>query len=125
MYLIMELCKGGDLAKVLKSDGHFNEEETKNVMANLAEAIKYLHQQGILHRDLKLENILIAEEFTDKKDIKIKVSDFGLSTQQTYNSFENMQEQYCGTPSYMAPEMNSTYSYPVDVWAMGIIMYYL
>ncbi|KAI8791871.1 serine/threonine-protein kinase 33 [Biomphalaria glabrata] len=125
MYLIMELCKGGDLANVLKHEGAFKEGDAKVVMSSLAEAIKYLHQQGIMHRDLKLENILIAEEFTDRKDIKVKVSDFGLSTQQTYNSFENMQEQYCGTPSYMAPEMNSTYSYPVDVWAMGIIMYYM
>ncbi|CAL1531904.1 unnamed protein product [Lymnaea stagnalis] len=125
MYLIMELCKGGDLARLLKKLGHLIEEDTKVIMSSLAEAIKYLHQQGILHRDLKLENILLADEPTGTNSILIKVSDFGLSTQQANNSFESMQEQYCGTPSYMAPEMNSTYSYPVDVWAMGVIMYYL
>ncbi|XP_059173789.1 serine/threonine-protein kinase 33-like isoform X2 [Physella acuta] len=125
MYLMMELCEGGDLAKLLKGRGHLTESDTKVVMSSLAEAIKYLHQQGILHRDLKLENILLADDPSESNRIHIKVSDFGLSTQQTSSTFENMQEQYCGTPSYMAPEMNSTYSYPVDVWAMGIIMYYL
>lgn len=125
MYLIMEVCEGGDLAKLLQKRQHLNEADTKQVMFSLAEAIKYLHQVGILHRDLKLENLLLAEEPVENGVINIKVSDFGLSTQQNNNSYENMQEQYCGTPSYMAPEMNSTYSYPVDVWAMGIIMYYL
>ncbi|RUS75686.1 hypothetical protein EGW08_016552 [Elysia chlorotica] len=125
MYLIMEVCEGGDLAKLLQRRQHLSEADTKQVMFSLAEAIKYLHQQGILHRDLKLENLLLAEEPGENGVINIKVSDFGLSTQQNNNSYENMQEQYCGTPSYMAPEMNSTYSYPVDVWAMGIIMYYL
>ncbi|XP_005090056.2 serine/threonine-protein kinase 33 [Aplysia californica] len=125
MYLIMELCTGGDLARLLQQRTSLTEADTKTVMSSLAEAIKYLHQQGILHRDLKLENILLAEEPDENGTIQIKVTDFGLSTQQNNNSYENMQEQYCGTLSYMAPEMNSTYSYPVDVWAMGIIMYYL
>ncbi|GFN75605.1 serine/threonine-protein kinase 33 [Plakobranchus ocellatus] len=125
MYLIMEVCEGGDLAKLLQKRQHLSEADTKQVMFSLAEAIKYLHQVGILHRDLKLENLLLADDPGDDGPINIKVSDFGLSTQQNNNSYENMQEQYCGTPSYMAPEMNSTYSYPVDVWAMGIIMYYL
>ncbi|CAG5126678.1 unnamed protein product [Candidula unifasciata] len=125
MYLIMELCEGGDLAKLLQKQSHLTEGNTKIVMSDLAAAIKYLHQQGVIHRDLKLENILLAEDPSKNGNIVIKVSDFGLSTQQINNSYENMQEQFCGTLSYMAPEMNSTYSYPVDVWAMGIIMYYL
>ncbi|GFR81527.1 serine/threonine kinase 33 [Elysia marginata] len=72
MYLIMEVCEGGDLAKLLQKRQQLNEADTKQVMLSLAEAIKYLHQLGILHRDLKLENLLLAEEPGENGTINIK-----------------------------------------------------
>ncbi|KAI0218927.1 Serine/threonine-protein kinase 33 [Lamellibrachia satsuma] len=127
MYLIMEYCSGGELADVLKAKKRFSEIEAKTIIERLASAIGYLHKKGMVHRDIKLENILMAQNPKDKNDkLYIKVTDFGLSVMKGVGH-DSMMMDFCGTPMYMAPEIidNKTYSEMCDIWAMGVITYML
>lgn len=126
MYLVMELCEGGELADALKARERIPEEECKIIMSRLASAISYLHKNDIVHRDLKLENILLAVDPNNLEDkLYIKVTDFGLSVVKGGTGHDNMMQDFCGTPIYMSPEIidNKTYSQNCDVWAMGVILY--
>ncbi|XP_064628533.1 serine/threonine-protein kinase 33-like isoform X2 [Lineus longissimus] len=128
IYLVMELCDGGELADALRERELFTENETKTIMRKLASAISYLHKNDIVHRDLKLENILLSQNPNDPHDkLHIKVTDFGLSVVKDGVGHENMMQAFCGTPIYMSPEIidNKTYSQQCDVWAMGVITYLL
>ncbi|XP_046737968.1 serine/threonine-protein kinase 33-like [Diprion similis] len=127
IYLIFELCTGS-LAKTFKAKKRFEEKETLTVIRSLAGALSYLHKNDIVHRDLKLENILIAANPQNPDDdLHIKVTDFGLSAVRGGTGYETMLHDCCGTLTYMAPEMIATksYSQQCDVWSMGIIMYVL
>lgn len=80
-------------------------------------AVQYLHRKGISHRDIKLTNILVS------KDLKVKLIDFGFAD----NGGKHLRA-YCGTPSYMAPEIIQKKDYLgvcVDVWALGVVLYKL
>lgn len=128
VFLIMEYCGGGELAAELLKVKKFSEVETKKIMSSLASAIAYLHKSDIVHRDLKLSNILLSDNPIDDKDhLFIKVTDFGLSVIKGGVGHENMLNSFCGTLIYMAPEVveNKTYSQQCDVWAMGVIAYQL
>eukprot|EP00112_Aurelia_sp_Birch-Aquarium-sp1_P012887 Seg2716.3 transcript_id=Seg2716.3/GoldUCD/mRNA.D3Y31 product="Serine/threonine-protein kinase 33" protein_id=Seg2716.3/GoldUCD/D3Y31 len=127
MFLVMELCDKGGLDELLKKRVRFSEEETLCVMKQLISAVVYLHENNIVHRDLKLENILLCEPDVDEKPINIKLTDFGLSYILDGAGSDYMMQQVCGTPMYMAPEVitNLGYSERCDVWSCGVIMYYL
>ncbi len=128
MYLVTELCHHGELAKWIKSKGGpVSEKESKKIMKHIVDAIYYLHKRDIVHRDLKLENILIKDINLINGECYIKITDFGLSSQRETVGTESMFDDYCGTPLYMAPEIieNHPYSQLCDVWALGIIMYIL
>ncbi|XP_067256970.1 serine/threonine-protein kinase 33 isoform X1 [Chanodichthys erythropterus] len=129
MYLVTELCEGGDLKDLLQKNKHFSEEETRHIIKSLSEAIVYLHKKDIVHRDLKLENILVksCHHGNDNDMVNIKVTDFGLSVQKGGVGSENMLQATCGTPMYMAPEVinGHEYSQQCDLWSIGVIMYML
>ncbi|XP_051507936.1 serine/threonine-protein kinase 33-like [Myxocyprinus asiaticus] len=129
MYLVTELCEGGDLKDLLQKNKRFTEEETRHIIRSLSEAIVYLHKIDIVHRDLKLENILVksCHQGNDNDMVNIKVTDFGLSVQKGGVGIENMLQATCGTPIYMAPEVinGHQYSQQCDVWSIGVIMYML
>ncbi|TKC46628.1 hypothetical protein EI555_011427 [Monodon monoceros] len=104
MYLVMELCEDGELKEILDRKGHFSENETRWIIRSLASAIAYLHNKDIVHRDLKLENIMVKSSFIDANDemnLNIKVTDFGLAVKKQGRS-EAMLQTTCGTPIYMA-----------------------
>ncbi|XP_034272910.1 serine/threonine-protein kinase 33 [Pantherophis guttatus] len=129
VYLIMELCEDGELKEILQRKGQFSENETRHIIQSLASAIAYLHKKDIVHRDLKLENILVKSSDIDEQNemkLNIKVTDFGLAVQKMGGS-ESMFQSTCGTPIYMAPEVISAhdYSQQCDVWSIGVIMYML
>ncbi|XP_008288648.1 serine/threonine-protein kinase 33 [Stegastes partitus] len=128
LYLVTELCKGGDLRQLLQKKNFFTEDETRNIICSLADAVVYLHKRVIAHRDLKLENILVKNSLKQDGDsINIKVTDFGLSVKTGGVGIDNMMTEACGTLSYMAPEMMSDrgYSHLCDVWSIGVVMYML
>ncbi|XP_053093849.1 serine/threonine-protein kinase 33 isoform X1 [Pangasianodon hypophthalmus] len=129
MYLVVDLCEGGELKKLLQKNKRFSEEETRHIISSLAEATVYLHKQDIVHRDLKLENILVDSyhHSDDHTIINIKITDFGLSVQKGGVSSGNMLQTTCGTPKYMAPEVinGHEYSQQCDMWSIGVIMYML
>ncbi|XP_068174455.1 serine/threonine-protein kinase 33 isoform X2 [Antennarius striatus] len=127
-YLVTELCAGGELKQLLQRKTFFTEDETRNIVRSLADAVVYLHKRNIIHRDLKLENILVKNhDEDDNSKINIKVTDFGLSVQTEGVGIDNIMTEACGTLIYMAPEMLSGrgYSQWCDVWSVGVIMYML
>ncbi|XP_017751875.1 PREDICTED: serine/threonine-protein kinase 33 isoform X4 [Rhinopithecus bieti] len=129
MYLVMELCEDGELKEILDRKGHFSENETRWIIQSLASAIAYLHNNDIVHRDLKLENIMVKSSLIDDNNeinLNIKVTDFGLAVKKQSRS-EAMLQATCGTPIYMAPEVINAhdYSQQCDIWSIGVIMYML
>lgn len=124
MFLVMELCDEGELCNLLKKRKTLNENETLTVIRQLADAIAYLHDLDIVHRDLKLENILLCQPVANEL-LNIKISDFGLS--YVKGSGESMMQSVCGTPMYMAPEVidEHEYSRQCDIWSIGVILYIL
>jgi serine/threonine protein kinase len=129
--MLMEYVEGGDCASLLKSAGTLPLELTRLYVAETVLAIEYLHSCGIVHRDLKPDNLLITALG------HIKLTDFGLSKIGLMNRTTLVSEGYlddtqqfkdnqlCGTPEYIAPEviLRQGYGKPVDFWALGIIVY--
>lgn len=117
VYLVLDYYKRGDLFKFLKGKP-LKEKYAKKYMRQLASGLKYLHDNSIIHRDLKLKNILV----TDSNDIVI--SDFGFARDGDSNT---MFDTLCGSPMYMAPEImtHKTYDHKSDLWSVGVIMYEL
>lgn len=94
------------------------ENDVRYIFKQIVEGINYLHLNNFVHRDIKLENILI-----NKKNKDVKIIDFGFSVCVQADKKLCM---FCGTPSYMAPEIVSKQEYNgkyVDVWALGILLY--
>ncbi|XP_043955741.1 serine/threonine-protein kinase 33 isoform X3 [Gambusia affinis] len=126
--LVTELCRGGTLKQQLHQKKFFTEDETRKIIYYLADAVVYLHKRDIVHRDLKLENILVKNSLDDNEDrFDIKVADFGLSVKADGVGIRKVLTDACGTLLYMAPEMMSGrgYSHWCDVWSIGVIMFML
>ncbi|XP_070581281.1 serine/threonine-protein kinase 33-like [Ptychodera flava] len=125
MYLVMEICDAGELQSLFKK-GTFTEEETRTLIERLASAISYLHKNDIVHRDIKLENILLSTDPCKPDDkLIIKVTDFGLSVVK--GNVNSALQDFCGTPMYMAPEVviGRSYTQQCDTWSIGVIAYTL
>eukprot|EP00045_Choanoeca_perplexa_P009187 m.87635 g.87635 ORF g.87635 m.87635 type:complete len:607 (+) comp14787_c0_seq1:264-2084(+) len=119
LYLVMEYASGGEVFDYLVSHGRMKEKEARIKFRQIVSAIQYCHAKGIVHRDLKAENLLLD------KDLDIKIADFG---------FANMYEEgvklntFCGSPPYAAPELfqgREYYGPEVDVWSLGVILFTL
>lgn len=136
IWLVTELCAGGELFDYLAEKGRLSETETRRLIGQLCLALHYVHSSKAVHRDLKLENVLLDDR------CNVKIGDFGFTRE-----YENgrMLETFCGTTGYAAPEMllGQKYSGPgtlyfhiiilhllntsteVDIWSLGIILYTL
>lgn len=102
-----------------KASKRLEENETKKIYSQICQGISYCHAKNIVHRDLKLENILIDENKL------VKIIDFGFSIAIAPDKTLNI---FCGTPSYMAPEIVSKKNYKghaTDIWALGILLFTL
>mgnify|MGYP003361625783 CR=1 FL=1 len=118
-YMLFEYVQGGQLLDYIIQHGSLKEYRVRKFTRGIASAIKYLHGHNIVHRDLKIENILIS----DAGDIKI--IDFGLSNFYNVNS---QLKTFCGSLYFAAPELLKAEPYigpEVDIWAFGIVMFVL
>ena len=123
VYIINELCTGGELFDKIVDVKHFSESAACNIMRQLLSAVAYCHENGVIHRDLKPENILIeSSEEKDKEFFQIKVIDFG--TCEILKK-KKLTEQI-GTSFYIAPEvLKNGYNEKCDLWSCGVILYIL
>lgn len=118
LYLVMEFIQGGELLNQLRKQGKFTEDEAKFYICEILLAIEYLHNNGVIYRDLKPENVLIDDEG------HIKLTDFGLS----FKGIDDLNSQaytICGSDYYLAPEVikNQGYNKSVDYWSLGVLFY--
>lgn len=126
IFMFLEYCKGSDIRSWIKEkmddEKYLYVNEIRTIIKVVLEAVSYLHRNNIVHRDIKLGNILMYK----KNNIKeLKLADFGLSYQYDADSMSRFFNQKCGTLIYMAPEMideKMECHKPVDVWSIGIIM---
>ena len=115
--IIMEYISGGNLQNFVKKRRKLTEKTAKILFKQIIEGIQYIHSQGIVHRDIKLENILLD------LNNNIKICDFGVG--KIIKPESTLYDQ-CGTPVYMAPEIikNAGYKgFPVDIWSSGVALY--
>jgi len=117
VYIILELCRRRSLMELHKRRKAITEPETRYFMHQLLTGVKYLHDNKIIHRDLKLGNVFLNDS------MEIKIGDFGLATKVDYDG--ERKKTLCGTPNYIAPEVlgKKGHSYEVDVWSLGCILY--
>lgn len=91
IWLVTELCSGGELFDYLAEKGRLTEEEARTIFGQLCLAVGYIHEKGVVHRDLKLENVLLDEH------CRIKLGDFGFTREYERGS---LLDTYCGTTGY-------------------------
>ena len=119
----MELCSGRNLYHHIKRRPlqRLPENEAAWIFRQIVSAIAYMHSINVVHRDLKLDNILVDDNNNDK----IKIIDFGFATACRKDEKLNVQ---CGTTHYMCPDLvrkHPVYCQAADVWACGVILYIL
>ncbi|XP_050442073.1 serine/threonine-protein kinase PLK1-like [Adelges cooleyi] len=119
VYIVLELCRKRSMMELHKRRKTLTEPETRYYVYQILEGTVFLHQQGIIHRDLKLGNLFLNDE------MEVKLGDFGLAAKIEYDG--QRKKTLCGTPNYIAPEILSKtgHSFEVDVWSIGCIMYTL
>ncbi|CAD6505512.1 BgTH12-01002 [Blumeria graminis f. sp. triticale] len=142
LYIIMEYIPGGDLGGLISQYGSLPEAEVKKIAKQLLSALKYLHAEGITHRDVKPDNILVA----NNSPLQVKLTDFGLS--KMINGEETFLRTFCGTLLYCAPEVYpeyqefdsggrrppravrrnlssvQRYDQAIDIWSLAGVLYY-
>ncbi|QCE05486.1 Protein kinase [Vigna unguiculata] len=121
VYIVMELCKGGELLdRILSRGGKYPENDARVVMIQILSVVAFCHLQGVVHRDLKPENFL----FTSKdENSTLKAIDFGLSD---YVKPDERLNDIVGSAYYVAPEvLHRSYGTEADMWSIGVIAYIL
>ncbi|UPK98993.1 hypothetical protein LCI18_009928 [Fusarium solani-melongenae] len=122
-YLVLELCPNGSLMDMVKRRKGLTEPEVRFYSVQITGAIKYMHNKGVIHRDLKMGNI-----FLDSR-MNAKIGDFGLAALLvTGRDMHTIRRTtLCGTPNYIAPEIlekgKKGHDHMVDIWSLGIIMF--
>lgn len=119
VYIVLELCKKRSMMELHKRRRVITEYETRFYIHQILDGVKYLHDNRIIHRDLKLGNLFLND------NLQVKIGDFGLATRIEYEG--ERKKTLCGTPNYIAPEIltKKGHSFEVDIWSIGCVMYTL
>uniref|UniRef100_A0A672Z5C2 Serine/threonine-protein kinase PLK n=1 Tax=Sphaeramia orbicularis TaxID=375764 RepID=A0A672Z5C2_9TELE len=119
VFVVLEICRRRSLLELHKRRKAVTEPEARYYMIHLLKGVQYLHNNRVIHRDLKLGNIFLND------DMDVKIGDFGLATKIEFDG--ERKKTLCGTPNYIAPEVlcKKGHSYEVDVWSLGCILYTL
>lgn len=119
LYMLMEVCLGGELWTLLRDRGHFDDNMTRFYVGCVLVAFEYLHSRNIIYRDLKPENMLLDEHGY------VKLTDFGFAKKLLPAGRKTWT--FCGTPEYVAPEiiLNKGHDYAADYWSLGVLMFEL
>ncbi|CAK81181.1 unnamed protein product (macronuclear) [Paramecium tetraurelia] len=114
--IVMIHCEGGDIYQKIRNKKSFPESQILDWFAQMTLALCYLHEQKILHRDLKTQNVFL-------KNGRVRLGDFGIA--KVLDSTRDLANTCIGTPYYMSPELfkYKPYSYKSDVWALGCCLY--
>lgn len=118
-YVVLELVQGGELAREIEVNRRLSEERTRFYFHQLMIGVRYMHMNGIAHRDLKAQNLLLDDEGN------LRISDFGLSN---IKQSDGLNWTQCGTMAYMAPEVQLKQGYDgfaADIWSCGCILYHM
>ncbi|MCO5600803.1 hypothetical protein L7F22_054919 [Adiantum nelumboides] len=122
VYVVMELCSGGELFDRIIKRGHYSEREASRLIQVIVVVVQSCHSLGVMHRDLKPENFLFLMDNGDSP-LELKAIDFGLST---FFKPGEVFEDLVGSPYYVAPEvLKKSYGPEADVWSAGVILYIL
>ena len=118
-YLIMEYLPGGNLKTKVQEAKGLSEDEASEIYSSILKALLYLHEEvGVVHRDLKAENIMFDKNGT------VKLIDFGFAS---FCHSGELLNEFCGSPRYTPPEIlhGGEYGFPVDIWSLGVILYFM
>lgn len=119
IYIVMEYAQNGSLLDMIRREHFFSERKARHVYNQLIDAIEYLHDRGVVHRDIKCENILFDENNV------VKIIDFGFASNNKTDR-KTFSETYCGSRAYCCPELLKQKPYQphsADVWASGVVLY--
>ncbi|CAB1441904.1 unnamed protein product [Pleuronectes platessa] len=119
VFVVLEICRRRSLLELHKRRKAVTEPEVRYYMTQMLKGVHYLHDNRVIHRDLKLGNIFLNDE------MEVKIGDFGLATKIEFDG--ERKKTLCGTPNYIAPEVlcKKGHSYEVDIWSLGCILYTL
>ncbi|GAB5359095.1 hypothetical protein AAMO2058_000515000 [Amorphochlora amoebiformis] len=119
VYLFLEYMSGGDLLQHIVKQKTFTEEDARHIIQQIAMTLEYIHGKGVIHRDLKPDNIIYRSE---KPHSDVVLADFGLAKQTDASRYA---QSLCGTPLYLSPEMirGPTYDSQCDMWSLGVILF--
>jgi serine/threonine protein kinase len=125
----MELCAGGDLLTYVRRRGFLQEDVARVFFKQACAAVNYCHRKNIVHRDVKLDNMLLDIDGETSAGVTLKLCDFGVSRLLQDPEADLMTEQ-CGTPAYIAPEIllgcqsqQGYRGFSPDVWSLGVCLY--
>ncbi|XP_071440522.1 serine/threonine-protein kinase PLK1 [Hetaerina americana] len=119
VYIVLELCRMRSLMELHKRRKYLSVPEVRFFLRQILHGVNFLHNNRIIHRDLKLGNLFLND------NLEVKIGDFGLATRVAYEG--QRKKTLCGTPNYIAPEVlcKKGHSYEVDTWSIGCITYTL
>lgn len=119
VFMVLEYASTGDLLKYIRGKQQLPLDTIRRILVQLVLALQHIHSRGVLHRDVKLDNILLNDQ------LDCKICDFGVSRFMTP---QELIFEKCGTPAYLAPEVLQEKGYSgfkADIWSLGVLTFYL